>query len=86
MSIWDGKIVAWPGEDASPTWKRRVSMPDLLPRVVGPGHQVDDPAAAVIGVAAIAAVASYKHVPDMVRAHEGTGWNVGSRKSIRLWT
>ena len=31
-------------------------------------------AAAVIGVAAIAAVVSYEHAGDLVRAHAETGW------------
>ena len=31
-------------------------------------------AGAVLGVAAVAAVASYEHAYDLVRAHSETGW------------
>ncbi len=39
----------------------------------GPCHQVDD-RGAVVGVAAVAAVASYEHAYDLVRAHGEAGW------------
>jgi hypothetical protein len=38
------------------------------------GHPVDDPGGAVVGVAAVAAVASYEHAHALVRAHGETGW------------
>jgi Protein of unknown function (DUF2637) len=39
----------------------------------GSGHQVVD-AVAVLGVAAVAVVASYEHAYDLVRAHGESGW------------
>jgi Protein of unknown function (DUF2637) len=39
----------------------------------GPDHQVVK-RAAVLGVAAVAAAASYEHAYDLVRAHGEAGW------------
>ena len=38
-----------------------------------PGHPVDD-GGAVVGVAAVAAVASYEHAYALVQAHGEAGW------------